>query len=383
MRRKRGRPPKSVKSRIPVGPGSAELGALPKAALGPSELEVYCSVSNVSPDSGIYCVAGSPWHQPGSPAHSPQHPPQLSKPPTPPRAREPRNGKRPAKAPSSRRPPALLASQPGDADKRRDSRVPPIDGSDNEPSPSPSPVLSAPARRGPGRPKKAPPVLEPCLPLQPKPPEDAARRKRKDDDKLPPKHKKELHLSASAPAKCDKGSMFPELSEHRDKSRKRSAKVGKGQEPREKRGRKGERKGERGRKRDRDGDMCDRLVDAVRHLSAKSQQSSRKRGVSNKKKLPAGVEKQKKGRRRGKMARLAAEAEGVVRSSGIYDVKARSAAGPSGKPHSGSSLKSSHKVSALLTREHFQVSHAFFFYARGFNFTLRKKINQYLFVLFI
>ena len=52
------------------------------------------------------------------------------------------------------------------SERRKGIRVPPIHSvhdSEDETTSS-SPLLSAPAKRGPGRPKKAPPVLEPCLP---------------------------------------------------------------------------------------------------------------------------------------------------------------------------------------------------------------------------
>ncbi|XP_073978076.1 histone-lysine N-methyltransferase ash1 isoform X3 [Rhodnius prolixus] len=78
IRRKRGRPPKNVPSVAGVVAG------------GMPELEAYCSQSNVSPDSGIQSVAGSPAgggvrdSPPASPASPPSgQPPPLLKPSSP------------------------------------------------------------------------------------------------------------------------------------------------------------------------------------------------------------------------------------------------------------------------------------------------------------
>ncbi|KAK3919372.1 Histone-lysine N-methyltransferase ASH1L [Frankliniella fusca] len=158
MRRKHGHPGKFT-------PNSSVSNA---ARGGPSDLEVYCSVSNVSPDSGIYCVNGSPspWHQ-SSPAHSPQHPPHLKSLPSPPHGKISQDHRRKHASPLKVVPTSSTKSTKNvlSHTEQKDSRVPPILSiDDSEGESSLSPMLSAPARRGRGRPKKAPPVLEPCLP---------------------------------------------------------------------------------------------------------------------------------------------------------------------------------------------------------------------------
>ncbi|XP_063215904.1 uncharacterized protein LOC134527289 isoform X2 [Bacillus rossius redtenbacheri] len=112
-RRKRGRPPK-----------------LPRKQPEPSPLEAYmrldCSVSNVSPDSGIQSVAGSPAHRSCSPAPTPPPP-----------------------APEKRRGPG----RPRGSGKKQQARQR-VSGTDSCDDLLPV----APLKRGPGRPKKAPPV---------------------------------------------------------------------------------------------------------------------------------------------------------------------------------------------------------------------------------
>lgn len=193
-RRKRGRPPKlAVKLESTVeGSRSGGVGkCMPELE---SYMRLDCSVSNVSPDSGIQSVAGSPIHQSCSPAsnptaHSPA--PVLAASPrsTPPppvlflgEERQSSIARRgPGRPPRSRGPgqPKGLGKKTGEEEKRGGttskgevgcgdcgSRVlaSGMDSCDENP-PAPSPVPVVPVKRGPGRPKKAPPVLEPNFPL--------------------------------------------------------------------------------------------------------------------------------------------------------------------------------------------------------------------------
>lgn len=192
-RRKRGRPPK-LAVKLESTAESSRSGGVGKCM---PELESYmrldCSVSNVSPDSGIQSVAGSPIHQSCSPtsnppAHSPA-PALIASPrstPPPPilflgeerRGSLARRG--PGRPPRSRGPgqPKVLGKKTNNERKRETtsrgevgygdcgSRVlaSGTDSCDENP-PAPSPVPVVPVKRGPGRPKKAPPVLEPNFPL--------------------------------------------------------------------------------------------------------------------------------------------------------------------------------------------------------------------------
>ncbi|XP_034240792.1 microtubule-associated protein futsch isoform X2 [Thrips palmi] len=187
-----------------------EPSAGPSGRPGPADLEVYCSVSNVSPDSGIYCVNGSPWHQ-SSPAHSPQHP--LKALPSPPRGLAHQDHRRkhvsmPVLPLSSSKSPKKSSNQ---LERQKDVRVPPIltmDDSDDEMSSSP--MLTAPARRGRGRPKKVPPVLEPCLPFNSKPSSKSVcsldQSKLKNRKQV--KQRKESESSDQSEERCDKILMF-------------------------------------------------------------------------------------------------------------------------------------------------------------------------------
>ena len=192
-RRKRGRPPKlAVKLESTVeGSRSGGVGkCMPELE---SYMRLDCSVSNVSPDSGIQSVAGSPIHQSCSPAsnptaHSPA--PVLAASPrsTPPppvlflgEERQSNMARRgPGRPPRSRGQGQLkgMGKKTGEEEKRGTaskgevgcgdcgSRVlaSGIDSCDENP-PAPSPVPVVPVKRGPGRPKKAPPILEPNFPL--------------------------------------------------------------------------------------------------------------------------------------------------------------------------------------------------------------------------
>ncbi|XP_047120741.1 histone-lysine N-methyltransferase ash1 [Schistocerca piceifrons] len=211
-RRKRGRPPKVIRPPQPA----AESTNRPECPTAPSklvpELEAYmrldCSVSNVSPDSGIQSVAGSPVHQSCSPSshtavHSPAPNTQKTSSPLPSPARDTatpppalfsgrrkkgpvkRGPGRPAKNTKCIRRPRTERRGPGRPKLRKNvkvarkrpvqnhvsfhsaSAVVTASGTDSgdEIPPTPSPVPVAPIKRGPGRPKKAPPVLEPNLPL--------------------------------------------------------------------------------------------------------------------------------------------------------------------------------------------------------------------------
>ena len=192
-RRKRGRPPKlAVKLESTVeGSRSGGVGkCMPELE---SYMRLDCSVSNVSPDSGIQSVAGSPIHQSCSPAsnptaHSPA--PVLAASPrsTPPppvlflgEERQSSMARRgPGRPPRSRGQGQLkgMGKKTGEEEKRGTtskgevgcgdcgSRVlaSGVDSCDENP-PAPSPVPVVPVKRGPGRPKKAPPILEPNFPL--------------------------------------------------------------------------------------------------------------------------------------------------------------------------------------------------------------------------
>ncbi|XP_069704596.1 uncharacterized protein ash1 isoform X2 [Periplaneta americana] len=189
-RRKRGRPPK-LAVKLESAAESSRSGGIGKCM---PELESYmrldCSVSNVSPDSGIQSVAGSPIHQSCSPAsnppaHSPAPPLTTSPRSTPPPPvlflGEERRGntvKRGPGRPSRSRGSGQIKEMGKKTNNERKvdttgcgdcgSRVA-ASGTDScdENPPAPSPVPVAPVKRGPGRPKKAPPVLEPNLPLAP------------------------------------------------------------------------------------------------------------------------------------------------------------------------------------------------------------------------
>lgn len=196
---------------LPSNSSSArEPSAGPSARPGPADLEVYCSVSNVSPDSGIFCVNGSPWHH-SSPAHSPQHP--LKALPSPPRGPVNQDHRRknvpmPVLPSSSSKSPKKSSSH---LERHKDIRVPPIltmDDSDDEMSSSP--MLSAPARRGRGRPKKVPPVLEPCLPFSSKPSSKSvcSLDQSKTKNRKQVKQHKESESSDQSEERCDKILMF-------------------------------------------------------------------------------------------------------------------------------------------------------------------------------
>ncbi|XP_023718384.1 histone-lysine N-methyltransferase ash1 isoform X3 [Cryptotermes secundus] len=192
-RRKRGRPPK-LAVRLESAAESSRSGGVGKCM---PELESYmrldCSVSNVSPDSGIQSVAGSPIHQSCSPAsnptaHSPAPAltasPRSTPPPPilllgedrrgsmarrgpgrPPRSRGPGQPKGPGKKMNNERKGETTSrGEVGCGDCGSRVLVSGTDSCDENP-PAPSPVPAVPVKRGPGRPKKAPPVLEPNLPL--------------------------------------------------------------------------------------------------------------------------------------------------------------------------------------------------------------------------
>lgn len=188
-RRKRGRPPKLTVRSESAADNTRSGGVLKCMPELESYMRLDCSISNVSPDSGIQSVAGSPIHQSCSPAsnptaHSPA--PALTASPrsTPPppvlflgedrRGSMTRRG--PGRPPRSRgpgQPRKMNNERKGENTSRGEggcgdcgSRVL-VSGTDScdETPPAPSPVPAAPVKRGPGRPKKAPPVLEPNLPL--------------------------------------------------------------------------------------------------------------------------------------------------------------------------------------------------------------------------
>ena len=182
-RRKRGRPPKlAAKAESTTETSRAGSGGKCMPELE-SYMRLDCSVSNVSPDSGIQSVAGSPIHQSCSPAsnpptHSPASALTSSPRSTPPPPvlflGEDRRGTAPRRGPG--RPPRSRPGQTKSLAKKTavERKSGPVtncgdcgsrtDSCDENP-PAPSPVPLAPVKRGPGRPKKAPPVLEPNLPL--------------------------------------------------------------------------------------------------------------------------------------------------------------------------------------------------------------------------
>lgn len=197
-------------SSLPVRSGDVS-GA--SARTGPADLEVYCSVSNVSPDSGIYCVAGSPWHQ-SSPAHSPQHPPQqlgkgISSPPRGINSQDHRRkhiSLKVAPASSSKSSPKKSSTH---VEHHKDARVPPITlVDDSDETTCSSPLLPAPARRGRGRPKKNPPILEPCLPYSSKSlskhSHSSDRAHNKHNKSRKQMHPKESESSDQSVERCDK-----------------------------------------------------------------------------------------------------------------------------------------------------------------------------------
>lgn len=216
-RRKHG-PPAHFSS---VSVRSAETSGGP-CVRGPADLEVYCSVSNVSPDSGIYCVNGSPWHQ-SSPAHSPQHPPQLKARPSPPRGianhdHKRKNASIKVEPTSSTKPSKKTISH---SEQQKEARVPPIPSIDDsdEDTPSSAVLLTAPARRGRGRPKKTPPVLEPCLPhgsKSPPKPIHISNCSGTKGKKQVIRSRKESESSDQSEERCDKTVKY---SMHRSQSR--------------------------------------------------------------------------------------------------------------------------------------------------------------------
>lgn len=199
-RRPRGRPPKNP---VIIEPEEA-AGGSKNCPLG--ELDAFmrldcCNVSNVSPDSGIQSVAGSPVHQSCSPASNPpvhtsplhntlplstspapQHhssPPKSSS-PTPLHAEPKRRPGRPAKSQQlvKRRPgrpkgsvsKKTLASQGSPSDQRPERGMLETELPGYVPSSSPSLSgtqlnTSQPIKRGPGRPKKV--IMESNAQLSP------------------------------------------------------------------------------------------------------------------------------------------------------------------------------------------------------------------------
>ncbi|CAH1407080.1 unnamed protein product [Nezara viridula] len=158
VRRKRGRPPK------------------PRP---PSELEAYPAQSNVSPDSGIQSVAGSPAHHP-SPVASPD-PRQRLKPPvavndeitkmqtTKGELRLEHGGKRGPGRPKGSGKMRKKRGKPAEIKKpvvlppaATELKVPPYIAGSIQATQIPS--LPGISKRGRGRPKKTPPVLEPIIP---------------------------------------------------------------------------------------------------------------------------------------------------------------------------------------------------------------------------
>nr|CAD7255866.1 unnamed protein product [Timema shepardi] len=194
-KRKRGRPPKLARKTEALTPeGASAQGESSVTNKCIPELEAYmrldCSVSNVSPDSGIQSVAGSPIHQSCSPSsnpavHSPGGVPQkMLSPATSPRrdgspplpvlvpGEELKQGvvkRGPGRPPRGRGGGHRGPGRPkGSGKKQREQEnVMLVSGTDScdESRPTPSPLLVVPVKRGPGRPKKVPPVLEPNLPI--------------------------------------------------------------------------------------------------------------------------------------------------------------------------------------------------------------------------
>ncbi|GLG95421.1 Histone-lysine N-methyltransferase ash1 [Gryllus bimaculatus] len=248
-RKKRGRPPKvSGKTTDEVPENSNHPEGSSSSVKCMPELEAYmrldCSVSNVSPDSGIQSVAGSPVHQACSPAsHTAVHSPSLSAhkavspvssphslreatPPPPqlfpgeekqePAKRGPGRPPRGSKCQADRRGPGRpkgsgkkakceqvsATTTKNDPGSDNGGTVAAISGTDScdEIPPTPSPVPIAPVKRGPGRPKKAPPVLEPNLPLP------VPEQKKRDT---------ESKISARKKSNVVKGSEEPPVSETR------------------------------------------------------------------------------------------------------------------------------------------------------------------------
>lgn len=173
-RGKRGRPPKIVKNMIAIGAGGGSesnrvvMGSDRSANKMMPELEAYrldCSHSNVSPDSGIQSVPGSPVNETIHRSPNRDTTPPILRPVSPvkgvasklygakkPEDRAKKKPGRPKKYKSDRLRSAMNTRRQTDVTEGKSEDRPPIHS-------------LIPGRRGPGRPKKAPPVLEPNIPI--------------------------------------------------------------------------------------------------------------------------------------------------------------------------------------------------------------------------
>lgn len=251
--------------------------------------------------------------------------------------------------------------------------MPPIltmDDSDDEMSSSP--VLTAPARRGRGRPKKVPPVLEPCLPFSSRPLSKTVDQS-KNKNRIQIKQRKESESSDQSEERCDKILMFTthrprevqvtsqgvqcdqsEFSSIDQTKKKKKSQISQNHQSSQVKYIKPtaysvQEKEKSFQKGDNLHTVCDRVkknVDSTYGHSPPAQSksyannSSKDLGAlkrtskqdssspsrnqsssSSKRRLPTSVEKRKKGRRRGHAARLAAAAAALLSSSSPLSIK--------------------------------------------------------------
>lgn len=167
-RAKRGRPPKIVKNVISVGGGEGGqvvmAGGDRSANKMMPELEAYrldCSHSNVSPDSGIQSVPGSPINENIHRSPNRDATPPVLRPVSPVKGvsnkliykkKEEKVKKRPGRPKKMPNEPVRNVQNRVDVEDSKSEDRPPIHS-------------LIPGKRGPGRPKKAPPILEPNIPI--------------------------------------------------------------------------------------------------------------------------------------------------------------------------------------------------------------------------
>lgn len=164
-RAKRGRPPKVIKNSISIGAreasrSTASSGGRIQNKIMP-ELEAYrldCLHSNVSPDSGIQSVPGSPINENINKSPNRDATPPVLRPISPVKGSVDKlyNKKRPGR-------PKKLKNEHKNILKHGKRAKEDIKEIRSEDRPSIHSLI--PSRRGPGRPKKAPPILEPNIPV--------------------------------------------------------------------------------------------------------------------------------------------------------------------------------------------------------------------------